>query len=390
MKITFTGLAFFLLLLENSTLAQINFTKIDSLLLVNEQKHIFSGHILIAENQKIVFQKMIGLADYKTQAAFSKQSKFQIASVSKQFTAFGIMLLQAKGLLKYDDKVQLHLPTFPYPNITVRQLLHHTSGLPEFWNKIRPKLNQKIQNGNQEMLQYLIENKLPLEFEPNSKMQYSDIGYDILAMIIEQKSGLSYEKFMDKNVFKPAGMKHTKALMVTDIRLIEDEKLAKGHSWIDSLQRYEHSHLLPSKDFVFYLGRFYGDGSVVATAHDLLKWDKALTQNLLLSESQMNEAYLPAKDNQNQVIYANPASKLNPNYGFGWSLANHPTLGRMYYHNGGHPGFVSYYLRCPDRNLTVVFLSNQDNTSALGDLRLSIMEQIYAGFNQFKPTNKSN
>ncbi|NOT49878.1 MAG: beta-lactamase family protein [Chitinophagaceae bacterium] len=377
-------LSFFFYLITCSQLltAQINKVRLDSLFTESHKQNSFSGTVLIAQNGKPVFEKSYGYADYKSQNLFTIHTTFQIASVSKQFTAFGIMLLQAKGKLSFDDKAADYLPLFPYDNITIRQLLQHTSGLPEFWEKIRPQLNHNISNGNKELLEYLVANKPPLEFQPGSRWMYADIGYDLLAMIIENVSGLSYEKFMKKNVFRPARMKNTRALMVTDIRKIDNSNLAYGHTWLTDSSRYEYSHLLPGKDFVFYLGNFYGDGSVISSARDLLQWDKIVNSGKLLADDYMQKAYVPARDKNDSLLIVNKSSNLNPTYGFGWGLAKHPAVGRMYYHSGGHPGFTTYYLRCPDKKLTVIFLCNLESSAAIGTVRTKMMEILYQSFNE--------
>ncbi|MBL7723646.1 MAG: beta-lactamase family protein [Chitinophagaceae bacterium] len=375
-------LFFSLCLLFNGLLlsAQFHVEKLDSLFTENSKQNTFSGMVLIARDGKPVFEKSYGYADYKNNKPFQTNTTFQIASVSKQFTAFGIMLLQAKNKLKYDDKAAKYLPGFPYDNITIRQMLHHTSGLPEFWEKIRPKLNHSIANGNKELLQYLIVNKPPLEFEPGTSWMYADIGYDLLAMIIENVSGQSYEKFMKRNIFRPAGLKNTHALMVTDIRKINNKTLAYGHTWSDSLKKFEYAHLKEANDFVFYLGNFYGDGSVISSARDLLKWDEILNTNKLLANGYMQQAYVPARNNNDSVIIVNKNNQLKPVYGFGWSMVQHPVLGRMYYHNGGHPGFTTYYLRCPDKKLTVIFLCNLESSAAVSAVRTKMMEIITQGY----------
>jgi CubicO group peptidase (beta-lactamase class C family) len=246
-----TSFLFLLLNIVFNAAAQINFIAIDSLLKDGIAKHIFSGTVLIAEENNIMFEKSYGYANFKNKKPFTKNTIFQIASVSKQFTAFAIMQLAKKNKLSYNDKVNKYIVDFPYPNITIQQLLHHTSGLPNFWDTIRPFLNHNISNGNKEMLQYLIDKKLPLQFVSGSKWQYADIGYDLLALIIENIAGVSYEKYLQQNIFNPASLKNTKALMVTDIRKIEDKHLALGHSWIKDSNIHEYAHLLPKTILYF-------------------------------------------------------------------------------------------------------------------------------------------
>ena len=156
----------------------------------------FFGNILIIKNSKILFEKSYGYADAVNKIPLTKENSFQVASISKQFTAYGIMILKSKNLLNYDSSVCKYIPTFPYKNITVRHLLTHTSELQNFWDNIRPNLDTTKSNGNKDVLNYLIQHQLPLEFEAGTTFQYADIGYDFLASIIENISGLTYKEFM--------------------------------------------------------------------------------------------------------------------------------------------------------------------------------------------------
>ncbi len=356
--------------------SQQGFQRIDSLLDAGVDQHYFSGTVLIKKGNKIVYEKSVGFADYKTQKAFTPTTTFQIASVSKQFTAFGIMVLYKNGKLNYNDFVTKYLPNFPYDNITIRHLLNHSSGLPDFWSLIRPNMNLAISNGNNEMLQYLVDHKLALQFTPGSKWAYADIGYDLLATIIEKISGKTYEAFMHKYVFKPAKLKHTKALQITDIRRINEPNQAFGHSYIVDSNKMEYTHLLKAHDYVFYLGNFYGDGSVISTARDLARWDKVLRKNKLMPEALMKEAYSPAKDTRDSLLYSIGAKPTQRMYGFGWGITNKPNLGVCYSHSGGHPGFTTFYNRYPNKKIVVVITSNIHSNTNLGKLRDIIFEEV--------------
>ncbi|MGB3084835.1 MAG: serine hydrolase domain-containing protein [Saprospiraceae bacterium] len=317
----------------------------------------------------MVFEKSYGYADDVNKMPLTKENSFQVASISKQFTAYGIIILKSKGLLNYDSLVCKYIPTFPYKQITVRHLLNHTSGLPNFWDYIRPNLDTTISNGNKEVLDYLIQHKLPLQFEQGTKFQYADIGYDFLATIISTISDLSYQEFMNLNIFKPLKMKNTFAYMVTDIRRIQNKNLAIGHIFENG--KFEYAHLQPKCNFVYYLGDFYGDGSVVTTARDLAIWDKALSECKLLPCEMQNESINEATFN-GQTIYA----KTNPNisYGFGWFIKNTP-LGKLVYHSGGHPGNSHVIYRLLDKDITFIFLSNAE-TSNLKALRNRILQML--------------
>ncbi|MBE9461560.1 serine hydrolase domain-containing protein [Dyadobacter subterraneus] len=317
-----------------------------------------SANILIVKNGQRFFEKSYGYADVEKHKILTANNSFQLASISKQFTAYGIMILKNKGIIAYDSLVVKYLPEFPYRNITIRNLLTHTSGLPNFWNDIRPNLDTLRSNGNNDVLQYLIKNQLPLQSLPGSRFEYCDIGYDFLATIIERLSGKSYEQFMRQNIFQPLKMNDTYAYLVTDIRRIRNNKLAIGNIWDPAKKRFLYAHLQPKYNFVFYLGDFYGDGSLVSTARDLAAWNQALTNCTLLPYEVQKESMTP-------YLYAGkPVNDKNGkpvNVGFGWFFFQTPKLGNVITHGGGHPGNQHNIFRIPDKNLTFIFLSNSES-----------------------------
>ena len=353
-----------------------NFSGVDSLLTSAFLQNQFSGTVLVAKKGKVIFEKSYGFADVKTKKLFTRESTFQIASISKQFTAFGIVLLSADGKLHYDDPVKKYLPAFPYTGITIRHLLNHTSGLPDFWNGIRPHLPHQQSNGNREMFDFLVQKNLPLQHNPGTRWIYSDIGYDLLAMLIEKCSGLNYETFMQRRIFLPAHMNDTKALMVTDICRIKFSEQVMGHEALNN-RTIEYAHLVKKNDFVFYLGDFYGDGSVISSARDLFQWGEILLKNTLLPEPVFQEAIQPAKNTESSAVNTNNNHFIQPLYGFGWFLGEDAALGKFYYHGGGHPGFVSYFSRYPQTDITLVFLSNL-SAEATRQARVKFVEMSLA------------
>lgn len=324
----------------------------------------FFGNILITHHGKTILEKSYGYADAVRKKPLTAEHSFQVASISKQFTAYGIMQLKHKGLLEYDRPVRNYLPAFPYENITVRHLLNHTSGLPDFWDKIRPNMDTLKSFGNKEVLTYLISNKPALQFEPGTQIEYCDIGYDFLANIIEQISGLKYDAFMYQHIFKPLGMKSTFAYMVTDIQRIQNKNLAIGH--VNKDGKFEYAHVQPNYHFVFYLGDFYGDGSVVTSARDLAKWDRALKGCELLPCNIQQEAFQPVQL-KDSIIYVRD----KVSYGFGW-FTQEGASGKMIYHTGFHPGNVHGIYRLPEQDIAFIFLSNAE-TPGVRKLRSRIL-----------------
>ena len=315
----------------------------------------FSLNILVSKQGKIVFEGSYGFADHATKQPLTSSHAFQIASVSKQFTAYGIMLLKKKQLVHYDSVVKTYLPAFPYDGITIRHLMTHTSGLPDFWNDIRPNLDTTKSNGNHEMLAYLVNKRLPLQSIPGTRYAYSDIGYDLLAMIIEKQSGENFEQFMKKEIFLPLKMNNTVAHMVTDFRRINHPRLATGHEFDPATKNFSAAHLMKKNNFVFYLGDFYGDGSVVSTAEDLHKWNNALRNCTLLPCKDQDESIQPFM--QNGLLPRNRNSA-EMRYGFGWIIDPFHSLGNTVWHSGGHPGYVSRFYRFMEKDITLIMLSN--------------------------------
>lgn len=326
---------------------------IDSML----SHHTISANIMIASDVRPLFERNVGFADITTAKPLQKSNAFQIASISKQFTAYGIMLLKKNGLLDYDSAVSSYIKEFPYPSITIRHLLSHTSGLPNFINQILPHFDTTHSNGNADLLQYLATAKPPLQSVPGKVFEYADIGYDLLAMVIERISGKTYRQYMWQYIFKPVGLFATTAEQVTDIRRIKSKRLAVGHIFDSTDRTFVPAHLQPSRRFVFYLGDFYGDGSVVSTAFDLFLWHRALTRSRLLPPALQQEAFEPYKVNGELPL--NKAGK-PVSYGFGWIISRDEALGQMVSHGGGHPGFTSYYYRFPEKKLCLIFLSNAE------------------------------
>ena len=347
----------------------VSFLNAQNLIEIERVIDIFFGNITITKNDNIIFEKSYGYADAIHHTKLTYKNSFQVASISKQFTAYGIMMLHNKGLLNYDSMVVKYLPSFPYNNISIRHLLQHTSGLPNFWDQIRPDLDTTKSNGNKDVLAYLIAHQMSLQNEPGAKFIYADIGYDFLAMVIEAVSGLSYQDFMQINIFGPLKMKSTFAYMVTDIQRIKNNHLAIGHAFQNGT--FIYGHLQPKYHFVYYLGDFYGDGSVVTTARDLATWTKALHSCKLLPCDIQNESLVETKYN-GQIVNVRQNSSIS--YGFGWFIKNTDS-GKLAYHTGGHPGNVHAIYRFINKDINFIFLSNAE-TGNLKELRNRILELL--------------
>ena len=313
----------------------------------------FNGNILVAEKGKPIYQQALGYADYNTKRMLNDSSVFELASVSKQFTAMGIMILKEKGLLSYEDNIKKYFPQLPYDNITIRNLLTHTSGIPSYEDQFEKNWDRKKIAFNKDIVDMLSQRKDTLFFKPGSKWKYSNTGYALLASIIEKVSGMSYNEFMAKNIFQPLGMKHTFIYNSRRTTKKFPDNYALGFVYSDSLKRYLLPDELPAFDMVYYLDGIVGDGCVNSTIGDLFKWDRALYSNKLVSKTSLDEMLSP-------LVQTSPADS-NSFYGFGVNVQPKSEKGKVISHGGGWPGYRTLLVRRTDMDETIIILSNNES-----------------------------
>lgn len=317
----------------------------------------FNGNVLVAKGGKMIYQQALGYADYTSGSRLNDSSVFELASVSKQFTAMGIMICQEKGWLKYDDKIKRFFPNLPYENITVRHLLTHTSGLPSYEDQMEKKWDRKKIAHNQDVLDLLTNEKDTLLFQPGSKWVYSNTGYTLLASIIEKVSGLSYPDFMTKNIFQPLGMTHTFIYSTRRTTGKIPSNYALGFVFVDSLKRYILPDSIASLDMVYYLDGIVGDGCVNSTTGDLFTWQKALFGNKLVSQSSTDLMFSP-------LVQQSPRDT-NTFYGFGVGIQTRTPQGKVISHTGGWPGYRTLMAHRVGPDETIIILSNNETNNGL-------------------------
>ncbi|MEN2280867.1 serine hydrolase domain-containing protein [Algoriphagus sp. SE2] len=304
----------------------------------------FSGVILVAQEGKILYEEAIGMRSFENHVVLKVKDIFEMASVSKQFTAMMIMMCQEKGLLDYDDAVGKYLD-IPYRGITIRQLLTHTSGVPDYQAVMDEHWDKSKVAGNPDILEYLNKYQPPMLFEPGEKYQYSNTGYVFLASIVEKATGKDFVEMMREWIFKPLGMKST------DIRSPEEKakvkNFAAGHIKNND-GNYVNANTFRSSDYTVWLGNRKGPGRVSSTAEDLLLWDQALYEDKLVSKETLDLAFSPAKLNDGTRSY----------YGFGWELEPKSPLGKMVMHTGDNPGYKTIIVRFIEENKTIIILNN--------------------------------
>jgi len=310
----------------------------------------FSGVVLVAQNGKPVYHKAFGYVNYEKRQKLDTTSIFELASVSKQFTAMLIAMLHEAGKLNYDDLIEKYLPGLPYKGITVRQLLTHTSGLPDYQKLMNENWDKSKVATNEDILFYLKKLHPLVLFAPGEKYEYSNTGYVLLGSIVEKASGKDFITFCRERIFGPLNMNST------DIRTKKEKdaivNFALGYIFVPEKNRYVRADSFPSSNYTIWLGGRVGPGRISSTTSDLLKWDRALKTEKLVRLNTMTEIFSPAKLNHGSFSH----------YGFGWMLRSDSASGKIVYHTGDNPGYKTEIVRYIEKDKTVIVLCNNANT----------------------------
>ena len=313
----------------------------------------FSGVVLVAQDGKTVFHQATGMRRFETLEPLHKNDIFELASVSKQFTAMIIMMLKERGKLQYDDPLSMYVYV-PYTGITIRHLLNHTSGLPDYQAIMDKHWDKTKVAGNPDIIEYLNRYAPPTLFKAGEKYEYSNTGYVLLASIAEKASGEDFITLCRQWIFKPLKMKNT------DIRTLEAKakvkNFAAGHLK-DSTYQYKNANKFHASDYTVWLGNRKGPGRISSAAQDLLKWDKALYTEKLVTAATLKEAFSPTPLTNGILIP----------YGFGWEVFTDAQTGKIVQHTGDNPGYRTIIIRFLDQRKTVIVLNNNAH-DAIGTL----------------------
>lgn len=294
----------------------------------------FNGAVLISQNNKVIFKKAYGVMDFKTKTPLTTSTNFQLASVSKQFTAFAILYLYEKGLIRLEDSVQKFLPNFPYPGITIKNLLNHRSGLCNYIYFVDPVFRNSTSPMTLNQLMLLFEkNKPECYYSPNEKFSYNNTNYIILAAIIEKISAMHYDTFMKKFIFQPLGMNNT--FVYNPYIPLDSTKTATGYEYRNKKAGFN------------YLDGVPGDKDIYTTVEDMFIWDQAWNDNKLISSQTLRLAFEPGS----------PELK-EKNYGFGWRISMNEEGDTLVWHRGWWHGFRTYFMRNITKHDCIVILTN--------------------------------
>lgn len=308
--------------------------RLDSALNALHQLQLFNGVVLVAKDGNVLYKKAFGVNDASGKTTLSTQSAFNLASVSKQFTAMCIMLLKEENKLDYDDLVQKYLPGFPYPQVRIRHLLNHTNGLPDYFDLGQRNMMPLDTLTNADLLQLLVQKRPPQEFEPGSRWAYSNTGYIMLAVLVEKISGKSFAQFFEERIAQVLGLNHTYVYHFKGPQAPAQRVLG---------MRRENGKLLP--DDLITLDGVVGDGNVYSSAEDLLQWEQTLYTEKLVKKSTLDEAFSPTKLKDGSTYP----------YGFGWSIGKN---GQELSHTGSWVGFRTSIHRDLGQKYTLITLDN--------------------------------
>ncbi|MBX2845885.1 MAG: serine hydrolase [Saprospiraceae bacterium] len=358
---THSALAFIVLLLSCSSKTDERIEAIDSLFNTLYEADTFNGNILVAENGKIQYEKSFGLADKSTDKTLDKESLFNIASISKTFTAVAILQLEEQGALALQDNISNYLPDFAYENISIEHLLTHTSGLYRIQSAlIRDEIDQKGLS-NSELLEVYNDIRPPAYFPPGTGYQYANTNYILLALIIESVSGMPYEQYIRENVFETAGMKTT-YLKKRRVPAAQQENIVQYYrkpNWL-SPEAVNIDTIPSDRAERETFKNNYGESAVYTTARDLLNYHNALQEGRLLSAESNKKMYQSFELSNGSTYAINRATNYLAQTGLAWGVASDTSEGQIVFHAGGFRGGRNFLIRNTSKNQCIILLSNND------------------------------
>jgi D-alanyl-D-alanine carboxypeptidase len=309
----------------------------------------FSGAVLVAKGDRILFRKGYGFADVARRTPYTPETRHAVASITKMFTSMAALKLRDAGKLRLDDSICAHLAMCPdaWKPVTVQQLMRHTSGIPDYEEPLelgsKAYLAVMTQEGSSRRLVDEARVK-PLDFPPGTKFRYSNTGYLVLAQVVENAAGRPFNEFVTEILLKPAGMNRAGMF---DGKTVP-EGLATGYThpelgWARVLPGtpLTAGHLAAQPRLP--LTPPAGDAGLYASGDDLLAWSRAMDGGALVPKAEADEVFTPGLEH----------------YGYGWFVGEGFNR-RRFRHNGGLPGYTSDLVKFPDEGLTLVFLCNLD------------------------------
>lgn len=334
----------------------------DEFVAAKHKYHNFNGNVLVAEKGRVIYEKSVGYSDFKTRRLLSARSAFNLASISKMFTAAAVLLCRERGLLGIDDPLSKYFPEIPYKGITIRQMLTHTSGLPEqnellykYWDSDRPVTNR-------DMIGLLVKQEPPAAFKPGEGFKYCNTNYSLLASIVEKVSGQKFQTFVGENIFRPAGMKQTQILdLAGGYKTVPYQ--TSNYIFDEEKGQYSLPEEIPQWKKAVPLTGLVGAGNVYSTAPDLLKWFESLKAGKILSREVVAEMERPQVE-----------ASVDGSDAYGYGLALKSVYGdTKVFHYGGTLGYWNCVQHFKGTDRTVIVLSNNESEKGLTNAIAAVM-----------------
>lgn len=357
-------LIFSTLIWSTFSFAQTTRLQFDSFFSIHQPDQI-NGALLLAQKGSTVYEKAFGKADFNSGLPNTSLTAFNLASVSKVITATAVLQLLERGKLRLSDPVLQHLSDFPYPQITIRHLLTHTSGLPNlelYEDLVALYPDTVITNAN--LVPALKLWKKPLPFAPGDKWQYCNTNFDLLALVIEKLSGLSYAQYLKRCIFDPVGMKSS---------FVATRPIGRKGVTAHVLPNWYTDKYIPADSVARYryinynLGGLAGATNIITTLQDLFAFDKAVFSHKLLKKETLALAHTPVKLNDGSIFYEGSMDTMlgegKGSYGMGWSLYEQPGFGKSVGHGGYNYGLATFYFHHMEPDQTIIAF---DNTAGRG------------------------
>jgi CubicO group peptidase (beta-lactamase class C family) len=324
----------------------------------------FSGSVLVAKHNKIIYQKVFGTLDYANTKLLDSNSMFELGNITEEFTAAAILLLKDQGKLKLTDPITKYLPELPYNTVTIKHLLTHTAGLPDFYDEgMKGKWGTEKLATNRDVIKSLAAANLPLKWKPGTKNDdyhyYTE--YPLLASVIEKISGLSYADFMQQKIFAPIHLNHTKVFAELQV----NKKLHPNHTesvyFDESKQKFfpADSFKYVGPDISYAINGVLGEIGISSTAGDLFLWNRALKNNSLISESTKREMFTPyaLKDTVNKIFLG---------YGVLTGKNEHGNyVQQRDYGNNITLGYITTLLNYTKEDFTIIICANKAKGSSI-------------------------
>ena len=301
-------------------------------------RHGFNGSVLIGQNGNIIYERYFGYANREGKQKLRPNSSSQLASTSKTFTSAAVLYLHESKYLDINDPVTKYLKGFPYAGVTIKMLLDHRSGLPDYLKFTgRYKKDTRTPITSDDVVEMMMRHRPPAESRPNTRFKYCNTNFVVLARIIEEVTEMPYATFMHNYFFEPLGMKNT---FVYDpaMGLPSNAAISYKATW--------------QREPDMFADGVNGDKGIYSTVRDMYRWDQSFYDKTILSNETIEMAYGPCSFERAGI----------KNYGLGWRMLCYPNGNKIVYHNGWWHGNNTVFYRFIQENMTIIVLGNKYNS----------------------------